>query len=126
MDGQGTYPVLIATGPDKQGICRITFNRPEKANALNAELAHAWLESVRLAGKSGCQGLIVTGLAETSALDSTSLDSRRYLQVTLSIVSLQLSSLCKSFEQHRLSASASLRVRLLVRGLISLLRVHIG
>ena len=61
MDGQGTDPILIATGPDKQGIFRITFNRPEKANALNAELAHAWLESVRLAGKSGCQGLIVTG-----------------------------------------------------------------
>lgn len=61
MDAERTDPILIASGPDKHGIFNITFNRSQKANALNSELVHAFLGSIRSILKSGCNALIIRG-----------------------------------------------------------------
>jgi enoyl-CoA hydratase/carnithine racemase len=60
MDAKMTDPILTKSGPDQQGICRIMFNRSQKANALNAELAHAFLQAIR-AIESDCNAVIIQG-----------------------------------------------------------------
>lgn len=61
MDAEMIDPILITSGPNEDGICKIIFNRAEKANALNSELAHAFLRSIRSIGKDGCKALVIQG-----------------------------------------------------------------
>jgi enoyl-CoA hydratase/carnithine racemase len=59
-DAEMIDPILITSGPNDRGICNIKFNRPEKANALNSELAHDLLRSIKSIAK-GCKALIIEG-----------------------------------------------------------------
>jgi enoyl-CoA hydratase/carnithine racemase len=61
MDGQVAESPLILSGPDDSGICTIRFNRPQKANALNAQLAHGLLTTLRSLSLAGCKALIIEG-----------------------------------------------------------------
>jgi enoyl-CoA hydratase/carnithine racemase len=61
MDDEMIDPILIKSGPDQQGICRVMFNRPQKANALNAELAHAFLQAIQAVPESDCNAVIIQG-----------------------------------------------------------------
>jgi enoyl-CoA hydratase/carnithine racemase len=61
MDGQVTDPPLITSGPDEHGIWGLRLNRPQKANALNAELAHELLDAVRAISASNCNAIIIEG-----------------------------------------------------------------
>jgi enoyl-CoA hydratase/carnithine racemase len=61
MDAEMIDPILIKSGPDQQGICRIMLNRSQKANALNAELAHAFLQAIHAIPKSDCNAVIIQG-----------------------------------------------------------------
>ncbi|MAO89165.1 MAG: hypothetical protein CL880_01345, partial [Dehalococcoidia bacterium] len=42
------WPELILENLANAGVARITFNRPDKRNALNAELVGAFFESLEL------------------------------------------------------------------------------
>jgi enoyl-CoA hydratase/carnithine racemase len=55
-------PILIKSGPDHHGICQVMFNRPQKANALNAELAHAFLQALQAIPGSDCHAVIIEGV----------------------------------------------------------------
>lgn len=61
MDTEMTDPSLVTSGPSEHGIWSITFNRPEKANALNCELAHSFRQSIRSIGKGDCKALVIRG-----------------------------------------------------------------
>ncbi len=62
MDEEMIDPILIKSGPDQHGICHIMFNRPQKANALNPELAHAFLQAIQTIPESGCNTVIIQGV----------------------------------------------------------------
>jgi enoyl-CoA hydratase/carnithine racemase len=61
MDEEMIDPILIKSGPDQQGICHIMFNRSQKANALNAELAHAFLQAIQAIPETDCNAVIIQG-----------------------------------------------------------------
>ena len=61
MGAEMIDPILIRSGPDQQGICRVMLNRPQKANALNAELAHAFLQALQAIPGSDCTAVIIQG-----------------------------------------------------------------
>jgi enoyl-CoA hydratase/carnithine racemase len=61
MDAAMIDPIIVTSGPNELGIGSVTFNRPEKANALNSELAHGFLQSVKSLEKEGCKAVIIQG-----------------------------------------------------------------
>jgi enoyl-CoA hydratase/carnithine racemase len=61
MDGQVADPPLITSGPDDNGVCTVRFNRPQKANALSAQLAHGLLNTLRSISESSCNAVIIEG-----------------------------------------------------------------
>jgi enoyl-CoA hydratase/carnithine racemase len=61
MDGQVADGPLIRSGPEEHGIWRVRFNRPQKANALSAELAHELLDTLRALNESSCNGVVIEG-----------------------------------------------------------------
>ena len=54
-------PIILTSGPNEFGIGTVIFNRPEKANALNAALAHGFLQSIRSLESQSCKAVIVRG-----------------------------------------------------------------
>jgi enoyl-CoA hydratase/carnithine racemase len=56
-----TDPPLITSGPHDHGIWGLRLNRPQKANAVNAELAHGLLDAVRAISASNCNAIIIEG-----------------------------------------------------------------
>jgi enoyl-CoA hydratase/carnithine racemase len=56
-----TNSALRRSGPDHRGICSIIFDRPDKANAISAELAHQFLDALGAASASGCKAVIIQG-----------------------------------------------------------------
>lgn len=64
MDRKPSSDVLIASSLDEFGTRVLTLNRPDKANALNPELAHALLAAVRSSAADGCRALVLTGAAK--------------------------------------------------------------
>ena len=61
MDTEIIDPILITSGPDEQGVCRIILNRSQKANALNSELAHGFLQAIHAIPASDCNAVIIQG-----------------------------------------------------------------
>ena len=61
MDREARPERLIASGLDAFGTRVITLNRPDKANALDAELASALLAAVRSSFDDGCRTLVLAG-----------------------------------------------------------------
>lgn len=61
MGAEMSNPILIKSGPDQQGICHITLNRSKKANALNAELAHSFLQAIHAVTEADCNAVIIQG-----------------------------------------------------------------
>ena len=61
MDAEVNDPILITSGPNHHGICNIIFNRSQKANALNSELALSFLQSIQSIPKSDCNAVIIQG-----------------------------------------------------------------
>jgi enoyl-CoA hydratase/carnithine racemase len=56
-----TNSALRSSGPDERGTCSIILDRPDKANAINAELAHRLLEALGAASASGCKTVVIQG-----------------------------------------------------------------
>jgi len=51
--------VLAVEGPDGRGVTNLTLNRPERANALNAELVEALLDALSVAAGNGTRTLVL-------------------------------------------------------------------
>ncbi len=66
------WPELILERAEDAGVARITFNRPEKRNALNGELVAAFFESLDIIRADRELKAVITrgaGKAYSSGLD---------------------------------------------------------
>jgi enoyl-CoA hydratase/carnithine racemase len=61
MDAEMIDSVVLTSGPNELGFANVTFNRPDKANALNAALAQGFLKSIRSLEREGCKAIIIRG-----------------------------------------------------------------
>src|SRR5271154_5450864 len=61
MDAEMIDPIILTFGPNELGVSTITFNRPERANALNSDLARGFLRSIKSLEKEGCKAVIIQG-----------------------------------------------------------------
>ena len=61
MDGDGAAmnDALRISAPDTNGVCRLTINRPDRANAIDAELGDALLSALQGASEDGTRILIL-------------------------------------------------------------------
>lgn len=57
----------------EDGLARITLNRPQRLNAFNADLAHAWAEATAAAVRDSAVGaILIEGKGARSARAATS------------------------------------------------------
>ncbi|WP_263381561.1 enoyl-CoA hydratase/isomerase family protein [Granulicella arctica] len=95
------YATILVTERDE--VCRITLNRPDRRNAMTPEMQAELIEAMRAAGESACRVVVFTGAGEAfcAGLDLSSLQAMKD----------------KTAEEHREDAE---RIALLFRTLYEL------